>query len=152
MKVIRLILPLSILLVSLYSHSTAQSRHSHSKAANKAIIDTKANWEGKDIIPPLMTQVNLTDFISKQMEASAVVKNNKINIKMEISAVVETDGTTSTYKVKGTGPADMGTEYIRILKMMPKYKPGTKNGKPARFRCYYPFELKYTAETKISKK
>ena len=146
MKIITVNLLFSILLVCLNLQINAQSRH----YSAKAIIDTKANWDGQDIIPPLLLKVDQTDFISKQLDASAVIKSNKVDTKMEVSAVVEADGSMSSFKVKGTGPAVVGTEFIRIIKRMPKYKPGTKNGKPARFRCYYPFELKYTKDTKIS--
>jgi len=65
---------------------------------------------------------------------------------VEIATVVEMDGSTSTYIVKGTGPVAMKEELVRILKLLPKSIPATRDGKPIRYRNYQPFEFTYKHE------
>lgn len=55
--------------------------------------------------------------------------------KVIVSFVVDTDGTLTDFKVIKDLGYGTGMEAIRVLKMSPKWSPGTQNGVP--IRCQY---------------
>jgi len=83
-----------------------------------------------------LSQVDYTQFINNQFAASDVIKKNKLYTKVEVSTIVEKDGTVSKYAVKGTGTEAMKNEIVRILKLLPKNTLGTRDGQAARFRLH----------------
>ena len=59
-----------------------------------------------------------------------------------MSFVVEKDGSVSTVKVmRGIG-GGCDEEAVRVVKAMPKWKPGIKDGKPVRVSYMMPFTFK----------
>lgn len=72
-----------------------------------------------------------------------MIQKNRLYTKLAVVMTIEKDGSISNYEVKGTGTQVMRNEIVRILKLLPKYTPGTRDGQPARFRLSQPFEFKY---------
>ena len=59
-----------------------------------------------------------------------------------VTFIVEKDGSISDPKVvKGVHPL-FDEEAVRVVKSMPKWKPGMWNGKPARVKYSVPFSLR----------
>lgn len=71
----------------------------------------------------------LTKFLGKSVKYPVIAQENGIQGKVVCSFIVSKDGSLSDYKVvRGTDPSLDG-EAIRVLKMMPKWTPGTEKGK-----------------------
>jgi len=59
-----------------------------------------------------------------------------------VSFVVEKDGSISNVKaLKGVG-GGCNEEAVRVVKEMPKWKPGTDKGKPVRVQFNMPIQFK----------
>ena len=123
----------------------AQTALKYNSAADTTLYDDRTPSEGRDFKLPQSTlnQQDYTRFIQKEFAASGIIQKNSIYTKLEIISIVEKDGHISAYGIKGTGPEAMKTEIVRILKLLPKYTPGTIDGKAARFRLRQPFEFNY---------
>ena len=65
----------------------------------------------------------------------------RISGKVYVNFVVETDGTITRVKVlRGMGHG-CDEEPLRVVNLMPPWKPGTQNGKPVRVRYNLPFSF-----------
>jgi TonB family protein len=55
-----------------------------------------------------------------------------------VSFVVGTDGTVSDAKIEksANGRQDMEDEALRVISMMPRWKPAMQNGQPVAVRLY----------------
>jgi protein TonB len=61
---------------------------------------------------------------------------------VHIKFVVERDGSISDVNVIGEAYPDLDKEAVRVVKIMPKWKPGIKDGKAV--RCYYILPIRFT--------
>ena len=64
--------------------------------------------------------------------------------KVIVSFVVDTDGTLTDFKVIKDLGFGTGIEAIRVLKMSPKWTPGTQNGVP--IRCQYSLPINISSQ------
>ncbi len=72
-------------------------------------------------------------FISQNFETPKSPDNTKLTGKVYLTFVVEPDGTLSNYKIlRDTYGYGAGDEAIRVLKLSPKWNPGTINDEPVR--------------------
>jgi hypothetical protein len=135
----------TIALTSISQISKAQTSSNDTLAADPTIYDDRTLSGGHELRLPQPTTDWETQykFINKEFSASQVLKKNRTYTKVEITSIVEKDGSVSAYSVKGTGPEAMKNELIRILKLSPRYKPGTRDGQPVRCKINQPFEFKY---------
>ena len=138
-----------LLLLSTSGFSSAQSISVDSLDQDTTVIDERKSTFGQNVISPtsVLEPLAYSRFINAQFDASAIFKKNREYTKVEIATIVEKDGSTSIFVVKGIGPAAMKAELVRILKLFPNRIPATKNGKPIRYRVYQPFEFIYKTET-----
>ena len=136
---------LIFLFLSTSEFSVAQSISVDSLARDTTVIDEKQSTFGQNIIRPksVLEPLAYSRFINAKFDSSAVFKKNRAYTKVEIAAIVEKDGSTAIFTVKGVGPAAMKAELVRILKLFPNSIPATKDGKPIRYRVYQPFEFIY---------
>jgi protein TonB len=121
---------LLLILVSIDGGASAQS-------------DTKPSAQKADTICTTLGQMPefkggdsaLILFITKNMNLPPLGRHFNVRSNLEVRFVVNVDGSVSDIEVKKSiGPAT-DAEAIRVLKEMPPFKPGCKNGKPA--RVYY---------------
>jgi len=61
-----------------------------------------------------------------------------------VEFVVEKDGTLSDFKIVRSLHPDCDSEAIRVLKTMPRWKPGKERGKPIRVKYTVPVQFKRT--------
>jgi protein TonB len=59
-----------------------------------------------------------------------------------VSFIVNTDGTTSEAKIVRPKHPDLDREAMRVVRMMPKWKPGEDHGKPCRAMIAIPIVFK----------
>ena len=81
-------------------------------------------------------------FIQENLVYPAAVKQKDMPAQIFVEFIIEADGTISNPKIlKGIHP-ELDAEVIRVVSMLPKWKPGKYNGKFA--RCFYqiPVRLK----------
>ncbi len=74
----------------------------------------------------------LMEYLANNIKYPKKAKKNKVQGKVFVNFIVEKDGSISNIKIlKGIGYG-CNEEVIRVLKKMPKWKPGKHNGKPVR--------------------
>lgn len=89
-------------------------------------------------------QAALFEFLMKNVKYPADAKDKKIEGRVLVKFVVDTDGSiTDIGLLKKTYPS-LDTEAIRVIKAMPKWIPGRQNGKVVKVHYSVPitFRLK----------
>lgn len=142
----QIILTLSLLiLITLGQKAKAQNTVKVTTEADTTVYDERTpSGEHEYKIPQFpLSNEDFNHFLHNHYQASNVIQKNRLYTKLEVVMTIEKDGSISKYEAKGTGTQAMRNEIVRILKLLPKYTPGTRDGHPARFRLYQPFEFKY---------
>ncbi len=81
-------------------------------------------------------------FFAKNMKYPADAQKNKVQGRVLVTFVVERDGTITDVQVaKPTFPS-LDDEAMRLVKKMPKWKPGTQRGVPVRVKFTLPVVFK----------
>ena len=84
----------------------------------------------------------LTDYMANNVKYPEEAKNKNIAGRVFASFVVEKDGSVNEVKVlRGIG-GGCDEEAVRVIKSMPKWKPGIQKGKPVRVSFQMPFMFK----------
>ena len=86
----------------------------------------------------------LLQFIADNVRLPKCVEAAKVEGRSVVEFVVEKDGTLSDFKIVRSLHADCDSEAIRVLKTMPRWKPGKERGKPVRVKYTVPVEFKRT--------
>jgi len=85
---------------------------------------------------------NMSDYISRNMYYPDSAIKHHIQGRVLVQFVVNEDGSISDAKVlKGIGYG-CDEEALRVLKMMPPWKPGKQNGKPVKVYFTQPISFK----------
>lgn len=85
-------------------------------------------------------------FIGKNFKISQEATKNKVNEKVYIQFFVEKDGSLSDFTITKDLGNGLGEEAIRVLKLSPKWKPGTLNNEPARVMYNLPITVQSAPE------
>ncbi|MBK7129370.1 MAG: energy transducer TonB [Crocinitomicaceae bacterium] len=80
----------------------------------------------------------LDDFIKKNIKYPAEAKEQGIQGKVYVQFVVEKDGTVTNVTVRRGAHTLLDNEAVRVVKLMPAWKPGTMRGKKVRVRYTLP--------------
>lgn len=114
-------------------------------ATEKSIVQQGDNSieEGPDTYPEFVGGVeSLYSFIAATIRYPEKAKENGIQGTVYVRFVVEADGSISDVIVlRGIG-AGCDEEAVRVVKAMPRWKPGTKNGKPINTQYTIPITFK----------
>ena len=84
----------------------------------------------------------LFDFINKNVKYPKSARDKGIEGRVFVQFVVEKDGSLSSFTVLRGVSDELDAEAIRVLKAMPKWKPGMNDGKPVRVQFTMPFNFK----------
>ena len=84
------------------------------------------------------------EFIQKNVKYPESAKEKGIEGKVYVQFVVEKDGSLSSFQVLRGVSEDIDAEAIRVLKSMPKWKPGMQDGEPVRVQYTMPFKFQLT--------
>ncbi len=86
----------------------------------------------------------MIQFISSNIKYPADAKKQKVDGRVLVKFVVEKDGSITEVKVIKPAFPSLDAEAIRVVKAMPKWKPGYQNGKAVRVQFTMPinFSLK----------
>jgi protein TonB len=84
----------------------------------------------------------LLKFISKNIQYPEIAKRAGVEGRVLVSFVINKNGTASDFQVvRGIG-AGCDEEAIRVIKLMPSWKPGRQNGQPVKVKLVVPFLFK----------
>ena len=131
----RLLATLSVLALLLMVNTNAMAQNK--KKANDKVL------EKAEVMPeyPGGDQA-MMDFVAKNVQYPQEARDKEISGRVLVSFIVEKDGSIADVKVvKGIG-GGCDEEAVRVVKAMPKWKPGKDKGKPVRVSYMMPFTFK----------
>ena len=86
----------------------------------------------------------MVEYFQKNMKYPEALKESKAEGKVFISFTVMADGSISKVSVfKSSEIKSFDEEALRLIKEMPKWKPGTKEGKKVATELKLPIVFKY---------
>ena len=80
-------------------------------------------------------------WIAKNVKSPMIAQENNIQGKVFVQFVIEKDGSVSDVKVARSVDPSLDKEAIRVVKAMPKWKPGKQRGKPVRVSYTVPINF-----------
>ena len=86
----------------------------------------------------------LLKYLGKNLHYPSIAQENNIQGRCIIEFVVNKDGTVVDPKVIKSLDAACDKEAMRVVKSMPKWKPGLQRGKPVRVRYTLPVMFRLT--------
>lgn len=111
--------------------------------------EEKQEIEPPILVPDVMPEFpggikEMYEFLKKNIEYTQVAKETGITGTVYLSFVVEKDGSVTDIRVQRGIPGGLTEEAIRVVRMMPKWTPGWKNGVLVRTQFSMPvtFNLK----------
>jgi protein TonB len=86
----------------------------------------------------------LAEFISQNIRYPANAYNRGIQGSILCTFIVEKNGSVSHEEIKEGADRSLNEEALHVLKLLPKWQPGEKHGKPVRVKYTLPiiFNLK----------
>jgi len=76
--------------------------------------------------------VELMKWLTKNLKYPPLAQQQKIQGKVVVSFIVNKDGTMANIKVEKSVHPLLDREALRVMRMMPAWKPGMENAKPCR--------------------
>ena len=83
----------------------------------------------------------LSQYLASNIKYPQLAKENNITGKVFVSFVVEKDGSVGQVKILRDIGGGCGAEAVRVVKSMPKWKPGKQRGKPVRTQFNLPVDF-----------
>ena len=84
----------------------------------------------------------LTDYLSKNIKYPQMARESGIQGRVFVNFVVEPDGSVSNVNVMRSLGGGCDEEAVRVVKAMPKWKPGRQRGKAVRVSYILPIVFK----------
>lgn len=82
--------------------------------------------------------IALRDFLSQNLRYPSAAQRSNVQGKVFLSFTIETDGSLSNINViRGIG-FGCDEEALRVMKLMPKWKPGKQSGRAVRVKFNLP--------------
>ena len=91
-------------------------------------------------------QKALFAYLSENIRYPQIAKENKIEGRVIVGFVVEKDGSISNVEVVRSVDPSLDKEALRVIKSMPRWKPGKIRGKPVRVKYTVPVNFKLTSD------
>lgn len=81
-------------------------------------------------------------FLSRHVRYPATAVNGKVRGCVRVQFIVETDGKLTDFQVVESVSPALDREALRVVKLMPSWRPGRRGGKPARFLYVLPVDFR----------
>ena len=94
----------------------------------------------------------MAKYLSENINYPEEAKDKGISGRVFISFVVEKDGSVNDVKVMRSVGGGCDEEALRVVKAMPKWKPGLQKGKPVRVHYILPIFFKFDESATTAKK
>ena len=88
-------------------------------------------------------------WLDQNTKYPVIARQNDIEGKVVLTFILEKDGSISNIKAIRELGGGCTEEAIRVVKMMPKWKPGMQNGQLVRVKYNLPFTLLVDSEKKV---
>lgn len=86
--------------------------------------------------------VELMKWLTKNLRYPATAQRQKVQGKVVVQFIINKDGTLANLEVVKSLSPDCDREALRVMRMMPKWKPGVQDGKPCRTMVCIPIVFK----------
>jgi len=90
---------------------------------------------------PYFPYGSVTKWISKNVHYPTLAVENGISGKVFVKFVIERDGSVTAAKIIRGVESTLDKEALRVVSMMPKWKPGKQRGKPVRVAFTLPINF-----------
>ncbi|MFI5203262.1 MAG: TonB family protein [Flavobacteriales bacterium] len=132
------IVPLAVLAMATFSVACT------TETTPRPVGNEVAGKTGDEITQPEFNGGNeaFVKYMQENIKYPAEAEKLKIEGKVYISFVVKSDGSITDAKILRSLQSDCDNEALRVIANMPKWKPGTKNGKPAEVTLTLPIAFK----------
>ena len=97
------------------------------------VVENMPEFPGGDL--------GLMKFIQKNVRYPAVAKEYNITGKVYVSFIVDKSGFVTNVKIVRGVDKNLDAEALRVVKSLPKYKPGKQRGKPVRVMFTIPINF-----------
>ena len=97
------------------------------------VVENMPEFPGGDL--------GLMKYIQKNVKYPPIAKEYNITGKVYISFVVDRSGSVTNVKVVRGVDKNLDAEAVRVIKSLPKYKPGKQRGKPVRVMFTVPINF-----------
>lgn len=87
-------------------------------------------------------EAEMMGFLAKNIVYPAESRQNQVEGMVAVQFIVETDGSLSNFTNLHSPNGPMYEEVVRVLKLMPKFSPGKKDGQPVRVKYTLPVRFK----------
>ena len=147
-------LPVLALLLIVNARATAQQTAKADKTVHEAktpettdvkskIVDNDTIYNVVEVAPEFPGGMDkMAKYFSENIKYPEEAKEKDISGRVFISFVVEKDGSVTEAKVKRSIGGGCDEEALRVVKAMPKWKPGMMKGKPVRVNYMLPIFFK----------
>ncbi len=85
---------------------------------------------------------NYQKIVQQSLRYPAMAKAEGISGRVMVSFVVEKDGSITAVKYDKDPGGGLGDEAVRVVKLLPKFTPAVRGGKPVRFVFRMPIDFK----------
>ncbi|MBO6057313.1 MAG: TonB family protein [Bacteroidales bacterium] len=89
----------------------------------------------------------LMDYVAQNVKSPESAKENNLQGRVIVKFVIEKDGSVSNVEVGRGWGNELDEEAVRVVKAMPKWKPGKQDGKPVRVSFMLPINFKLSDGT-----
>lgn len=97
--------------------------------------DVRPQYDAKDQMSFLL------NFYNKNLRYPEEASKNGLDGTVNVQMVVEKDGTPTNFEIIREAHPLLDAEALRVAKLLPKFKPGMKDGKPV--RCLFIFSVPF---------
>ena len=97
--------------------------------------DIRPQYDAKDQMSFLL------NFLNKNLHYPEEASKNSIDGTVNVQMVVEKDGTPTNFEIIREAHPLLDAEALRVAKLLPKFKPAMKDGKPV--RCHFIFSVPF---------
>lgn len=119
---------------------------SNSSAALPVVADASDNPLNFQVIERLPEfpggMVEFMKWLTKTLRYPVLARQQKIQGKVIVAFIINKDGSISGQKVVKSVSPELDREALRVLRIMPKWKPGEDHGKPCRTYFSIPVNFK----------
>lgn len=119
---------------------------SNSSAVSPVAVDTNDNPLNFQVVERLPEfpggMVEFMKWLTKTLRYPVLAKQQKIQGKVIVAFIINKDGSISGQKVVKSVSPELDREALRVLRLMPKWKPGEEKGKPCRTYFSIPVNFK----------
>lgn len=115
--------------------------------------DTDSIYQMVEVMPEFPGGMDqMAKYLSENINYPEEAKDKNISGRLFIEFVIEKDGSVSNVKVMRSVGGGCDEEGVRVVKAMPKWKPGLMKGKPVRVHYVLPINFKLDESAATAKK